>query len=87
VKTQANNILKPRSHYCKVLIYCYCEEARLINISYAVYIVDKKAMDYFDRAFDFSLFAEQPHPLNKDFYKATKVVIEKKKSPFQKIYL
>ncbi len=43
--------------------------------SVTVYIVDEKAMDYFENAFDFSIFAEQPHPLSKDFYEATKVVI------------
>ncbi len=38
-----------------------------------VYIVDDKAIEYFDNAFDFSLFTEEPMPLGKDFYEETKL--------------
>lgn len=39
--------------------------------SVVVYIVDDKAIKYFENAFDISIFAEGPYPLGKDFYDAT----------------
>ena len=41
------------------------------NVS--VYVVDEKAMEYFDNALNTSIFTEEPMPLNEAFYKKTTV--------------
>lgn len=46
--------------------------------SIAVYIVDEKAIKYFEKALELSIFAEQPQPLGKDFYEATKITVQDK---------
>jgi hypothetical protein len=38
-----------------------------------VYVVDDKAIEYFDNALDISIFTENPTPLNEEFYKQTTV--------------
>lgn len=38
-----------------------------------VYIVDKKAINYFENAFDYSIFAEGPYALDKEFYDSTAI--------------
>lgn len=38
-----------------------------------LYVVDEKAIEYFENAFDESIFYEKPQKLGKDFYAATKV--------------
>ncbi len=39
----------------------------------SVYVVDEKAIKYFDDAFDISIFTEKPIPLGDDFYEKTNI--------------
>lgn len=41
--------------------------------SVVVYIVDDKALEYFEKAFDFNIFAAGPYALDEKFYKATEI--------------
>ena len=41
--------------------------------SVVLYVVDQKAIDYFNNALDYSIFVEEPTPLGVDFYKATEI--------------
>ena len=44
-----------------------------VEKSVVVYIVDNKAIKYFEDAFDISIFAEGPYALGEDFYNATAI--------------
>ncbi len=39
----------------------------------SVYVVDEKAIEYFENALDISVFAEKPMPLSEEFYKKTTI--------------
>ncbi len=57
----------------RVTMFSKVQSIMTAEKSVVVYLVDDKAIEYFDNALDYSIFAIEPHPLNEEFYKQTEV--------------
>lgn len=57
----------------RTLMFSKVQSIMATEHSVVLYVVDQKAIDYFDNALDYSIFVEEPTPLGEDFYKATEI--------------
>ena len=57
----------------RTLTFSKIQSIMVADYSVVLYVVDQKAIDYFNNALDYSIFVEEPTPLGADFYKATEI--------------
>lgn len=75
VKVQVKNcsVTDSNKDASRTLTFSKIQSIMAAEHSVVLYIVDQKAIKYFDDALDYSIFVEEPTSLGEEFYKATAV--------------